>query len=233
MKNVFIIIFVTFPLLAFSQSFVFCPEIKTEVKHGLNDDNILIVFRDSRVYKKSVKEKCSKTEIFAEFVSCIKRTYPNIKLTSLAENNFDENPTKGSILIKIDFLKYDATFYAGMYIANTKYEVKIFDYRNGENIIQDTVSAEGKQFNALGLKSGKIASNSSFKEAFDKFVILSDNLNQSINNQKIDKKAIPQNNSNTKSKADRLRELKQLLDDKILTQEEFENEKKKILEEKE
>ena len=34
-----------------------------------------------------------------------------------------------------------------------------------------------------------------------------------------------------KSKADRLRELKQLLDDKIITQEEFDKEKKKILDE--
>jgi len=37
----------------------------------------------------------------------------------------------------------------------------------------------------------------------------------------------------TKSKADRLRELKQLLDEKILTQEEYEKEKKKILDEDE
>ena len=36
---------------------------------------------------------------------------------------------------------------------------------------------------------------------------------------------------NTKSKADRLRELKQLLDENIITQEEYEKEKKKILEE--
>jgi hypothetical protein len=35
---------------------------------------------------------------------------------------------------------------------------------------------------------------------------------------------------NTKSKVDKLRELKQLLDEKIITQEEFEKEKKKILE---
>jgi len=37
----------------------------------------------------------------------------------------------------------------------------------------------------------------------------------------------------TKSKADRLRELKQLLDEKVITQEEYEKEKKKILEEDE
>jgi uncharacterized protein YceK len=38
-------------------------------------------------------------------------------------------------------------------------------------------------------------------------------------------------NCSTKSKADRLRELKQLLDEEILTQEEYEKEKKKVLEE--
>jgi hypothetical protein len=36
---------------------------------------------------------------------------------------------------------------------------------------------------------------------------------------------------NTKSKADRLLELKQLLDENIITQKEYENEKMKILEE--
>ncbi len=38
-------------------------------------------------------------------------------------------------------------------------------------------------------------------------------------------------NKTTKSKADRLREIKQLLDEGVLTQEEYEKEKKKILEE--
>ena len=45
-------------------------------------------------------------------------------------------------------------------------------------------------------------------------------------------KTIKQKNQNEgQSKADRLRELKQLLDEKILTQEEYEKEKKKVLEE--
>ena len=47
-----------------------------------------------------------------------------------------------------------------------------------------------------------------------------------------DNKTNPQQ-SQIKSKADKLRELKQLLDEKIITQEEYEKEKKKILEEDE
>ncbi len=45
------------------------------------------------------------------------------------------------------------------------------------------------------------------------------------------KTTLPQ--TQTKSKADRLREVKQLLDEKVITQEEYEKEKKKILEEDE
>ncbi len=45
--------------------------------------------------------------------------------------------------------------------------------------------------------------------------------------------ALEQSPENTKSKADRLRDLKGLLDDEILTQEEYEKEKQKILEENE
>ncbi|MCX6256962.1 MAG: PEGA domain-containing protein [Bacteroidia bacterium] len=52
----------------------------------------------------------------------------------------------------------------------------------------------------------------------------------------LDDKGKPENvmqkqQKNAKSKADRLRELKQLLDDKVITQEEFDKEKKKILDE--
>lgn len=232
MKGLLFFLFFTFPLLGFCQSYVFCPEIQTEEKQGMNDINLSIVIKDSRSYDKNVKEKCTKAEIFAEFVDCIKRTYPKLNLTVLDENKFLENPINGIITCKIDLQKYDATFYTGMYISTTKYEVKIFDYRNGENIIKDIITGEGKQWNAIGFTSGKIASNTSFKEAFEKFILMFDELTQSANNQKANEQITPQNN-NTKSKADRLRELKQLLDDKILTQEEFENEKKKILDEKE
>lgn len=218
------------PLIVCGQSFVFRPDIKTELKKDLNNINISLVFKDSRSYAKKVKEKCTKDEIFNEFVSCIKRTYPNIKIVVLDEKSFDATPQKDSITIKINFLQYDVTFYLGMYIAYTTFELKIFDYRKGEKLIVDsTIKGEGKQFNVLGLKSGKIASNSSFKEAFDRFVSLTAKLSQESVNEKVDPNL---NNNVPKSKADKLRELKKLLDDKILTQEEFDKEKKKILDEK-
>lgn len=51
------------------------------------------------------------------------------------------------------------------------------------------------------------------------------------NLQEIKSNVKPEDPSKNKSKAERLRELKQLLDEKILTKEEFEKEKKKILDE--
>jgi hypothetical protein len=50
-------------------------------------------------------------------------------------------------------------------------------------------------------------------------------------NLKIADKTKIQNQINPKSKAERLRELKALLDEKVITQGEYENEKRKILEE--
>jgi len=181
MKKILFILFFTFPLLGFCQSYIFCPEIKTEVKQGLNDVKMSIIFKDNRVYDKKVKEKCTKTEIFNAFVNCIRLTYPNIKITILDEGKFDETPLKGIVTFKIDLQKYDATFKLGMYRAITKYDVKIFDYRNEEITFNEIITGEGKQFNALGLKSGEIASNQSFKEAFDKFILLFDKLTPQSN----------------------------------------------------
>jgi len=181
MKKLIILILLIIPISGFCQSFVFCPEIKTEAKQGLNDLNVSIVFRDSRVYEKRIKAQCSKEEIFDVFVNSIMRTFPNLKITVLDESKFDENPAEGTITFKINLRRYETTFYPGVYIANTNYEVILYDNRNGINIIKDTITGEGKQFNAFGYKSGKIASNSSFKRAFDKFVLLFDNLIPSSN----------------------------------------------------
>lgn len=175
MKNILFVLLITMPLLGFCQSLVFFPEIKTEERQILNDVDLSIVFKDSRTYKKKLKEKCTKTEIFTEFANCLRRTYPNMKITILEENQFEENPTKGNITLKIDLQKYDVTFYSEMYIAYTKYNVKIVDYRNGENIIEDTITmGEGKQLDELPYKSAEISSNRSFKQAFDRFTSMLD-----------------------------------------------------------
>ena len=177
MKNILCVLLITMPLLGFSQSLVFFPDIKTEERLNLKDAELSIVFKDSRVYEKKLNEKCTKTEIFDEFANCLRRSYPNIKINVLEENRFEENPIKGNLTLKIDFQKYDVTFYTGMYIAYTKYDVKIVDYRNGENIIEDTITmGEGKQLDDLAFKSAEISSNRSFKQAFDRFTSMLDKL---------------------------------------------------------
>lgn len=79
MKKLIILIFLIIPISSFCQSFVFCPDIKTEEKELLNELNVSIVFRDSRVYEKKLKAHCSKEEIFDVFVNSLMLTFPSIK----------------------------------------------------------------------------------------------------------------------------------------------------------
>ncbi len=232
-KALFIILFVL-PNIVLSQSFIFCPEIQTKEKDGFKEVEISFVFEDARLYDKKKKEKCTKEEIFEKFVECIKQTYPNMKVKVLDNKKFYEPPAKGVITVKIELTKYDATFNTGMYRSNTVYKVKMFDLRNNkENIIEQVISGEGKQFNALGFTSAKIASNISFRAAFDNFEVLFDKFSKMLNVQIVEENKVQPSIATPKSKAERLRELKQLLEEKILTQEEFDLEKKKILDEKE
>lgn len=218
MKNLLILILLVIPNSGFCQSFVFCPEIKTEARQEFNDLNVSIVFRDSRVYEKKIKKQCTKEEIFTVFVSSIVKTFPNLKITTLDESKFDENPEEGNITFKVNFKKYDATFYPGVYVANTSYEVILFDCRNKIKIFKDTILGSGNQFNALGIKSGKIASNSSFKRAFDKFILMFENLNDP----KID------GFTNDEALAE-LKRFKEKLDLQLITQEEYDKKKEELI----
>ena len=218
MKKIIILILLIIPISGFCQSFVFCPEIKTEVKQGFDGIKINVVFKDSRVYEKRIKVQCSKEEIFDVFVTSILRTFPYLNITVLDESKFDENPVEGSVTFKINLKKYEATFYPGVYIANTNYEVLLFDNRNGINIIKDTISGEGKQFNALGYKSGKIASNSSFKRAFDQFIMMFDNLSPKRNEGYTNDEALAE-----------LKRFKEKLDLQLITQEEYDQKKTELI----
>lgn len=221
MKKILLLFFITFPLLGFSQSYVFCPEIKTEQKQGFEGLYIFIVFKDSRVYEEKLIEKCTKNEIFSEFVNCIKNTFSDIKITVLDENKYDENPIESAITFKIDLQKYDATAHpgVGVYIANTKYEVILFDNRKGVNIFKDTITGEGKQINALGYKSGKIASNSSFKRAFDKFILMFENF----------KPPLRVDGFTSDEALVELKRFKEKLDLQLITQEEYDKKKVELM----
>jgi hypothetical protein len=232
MKKLLFILFVTFSLSGSSQSFVFCPDIKTTVKQGLNDVDVSIVFRDSRVYEAKLKENCTKSSIFSEFVTCFNQTFQNVKLNVLDESKFNENPVKGSISFYIDLKDYEAIFSRIQYVAKTKFEVRMIDRRGIDSTTKEIFTGEAIGKNkgfSVGFKSAMVASNMSFQEAFDKFVLWVDKNVRNSNFRKSEKQTQTQPNNTTQSKADRLRELKKLLDDGILTQIEFDKEKKKIL----
>jgi hypothetical protein len=231
-KFIFILIeLLLLPSLGFCQSFVFCPDIHTKISQSFNNAEISFVLNDSREFQKKLKEKCTKDEIFGEFMNCIQRTYPKMQIQLLDEKKFLDPPEAGKVTIKIKFIRYECTYLPGVYRGITSYEVKIYDFRKKtDSATEQTCTGEAKESNMSGYTSGMRAANKSFKLAFDQFVQMLDTLALSFNSQNVNAKTGTQKNE-TKSKADRLRELKQLLDENILTQEEYEIEKKKILDE--
>jgi hypothetical protein len=160
----------------YSQSFVFCPSLEISERNGLQNTEISIVFADSRTYEKKSKEKCQKSDIFHAFANYISEAYPKLKLTYLDENLFSEEPKEGIITLKINLLKYDATFKLGVYNSTTKFDVEIYDYRNEKNKTQHSFIGQDKQWNTSGFISGEIASNNSFRSAFIKLLFELDKL---------------------------------------------------------
>lgn len=219
-KYLLLIIILNIPLLGISQSFVFCPKIKIDNKIDI-EGNISLVFRDSRTYEQKLKEKCSKEEIFTAITDFIKTTFPNMEITVLEDSQYSMEPIINKITFKIDLKKYDATFYTGMYVSYTKFLVKTYDFRDSQKKLEFEFNGKGSQFNVGGYSSAKKASRNSFNRAMNEFTLVIEKV--------IDGDIVQQTEKVTQSKADRLRELKNLLDEGILTQEEFDNEKKKIL----
>jgi S1-C subfamily serine protease len=166
------------------QSFVFCPSIEIRERNKLQNAEISLIFSDNRTYEKKLNEKCPKSEIFYAFTNYISRAYPKSKITVLDENIFSEEPRMGIITIKINLLKYDATFKLGTYYSKTKFDVEIFDYRNDKIHIERTFTGEDKELNMSGYTSGAIASNNSFRSAFLEFLY------------ELDKIKIPSNRNN-------------------------------------
>src|SRR5690606_27070810 len=203
-------------------SFVFCPKIKIQNTFE-EKGNAYLVFKDSRIYEKKLKEKCSRAEIIQIFSDYLTAAFPKVKINLLDENQYNENPKDNGITYKIDISKYDVTFYMGMYVSHTKLNLTIFDLRNGYEKYEYEVNGKGSQWNAFGRASAKKASNASFERAFNEFI--------SIFKDGIVGELLEQKTESFTPKTTKLRELKELLDDGVLTQEEFEIEKKKVLEE--
>lgn len=233
LKYLIIIVMFNIPHFGISQSFVFCPKIKVENKINIEGD-ILLVFRDSRTYEQRLKEKCSKDEVFAAVATYIKTTFPNVKTTVLEDDQYSMKPNSNQITFKIDLKKYDVTFYTGMYVSYTKFLVRVHDLRDNEKILEFEFNGKGAQFNTMGKSSGKKASKNSFNRAMNEFTLIIEkvidgNTDFDANIVQPKEEITQQKEIVTQSKADKLRELKKLLDEDILTQEEFEIEKKKIL----
>lgn len=220
MKKILFIILTIIPIIGFSQSIVSCPEIKTDTIKGFEGLNISIVFKDSRTYDKKLIENCKKDKIFDSFVNCLMRTFPEMNISVLDESFFEEKPVKGTITIKIELLKYDATAKPGWTtISKTEYSVSIFDYRSNSYVYKDTISAVDKKYNGTGLnRSGKVASNISFKQAFDKFILMFENLKPNSVDELTSDEALSE-----------LKRIKEKLDLQLITQDEYEKKKAELM----
>ena len=205
--------------MTIAQSYVFCPKI--DILNKFNTEGLAyVVFKDDRIFEKKLKEKCSSKELTQYFANYIQESFPKLNIIFLRDSQFDEESIENSITYKIEIKRYDATFYTGMYVSYSKFLVEIHNNRNGHKIYKYECNGKGSQFNALGYKSGKIASNSSFSHAFIEFVTI---FEDGVKGNLISPSSI------TQTKAERLRELKKLLDEGNLSQEEFDVEKRKIL----
>lgn len=174
MKKLLFLAVMILPLLGYSQSVVFCPKIRIDSISNIEGD-AYVVFKDSRTYAKKLKEKCSKEELILTISTYIEQSFPKVNITFLPENQFNEKSGKNKITFKIDIKQYDVTFYSGMYVSYTNFLVEIDDFRNGEKIYNSECNGKGSQFNMLGYKSAKIASNSGFKVAFNEFTTIFEN----------------------------------------------------------
>lgn len=218
MKNLFLLIFLSIPLIGLSQSYVFCPEIKTIQRQGFSETKISIVYKDSREYDRKLKEKCTKDEIFNSFTNNLAKTFPDFSISVLAEDQYDSLPQNGEVRLKLNLLKCDATFYPAVYVSNTDYFVTMIDNRKEQKIYTDTIKGAANQFNMWGLKSGKIALNNSFQIAYDKLVMLFDKLLPGYVQSYSSEEAIEE-----------LKKYKEKLDLQLITQEEYDKKKDELV----
>lgn len=225
MKKVFFIFFIILPIFTNAQmitkfQFVSCPEINIQ-KQFYDEGQINIVCKDSRIYeKKKTTEKCSHAEFMQYFSNYIQESFPKLKINFLNENQFDEKSLQNIITFKIDIKKCDAMLTGYNWDSNSKFLVDVFDNRKDTKTYQFECNSKGNSFNTWGGKNAKIAINISFNLSFVKLISL---VEDGLKENSIDSISVQP------SKANELRELKKLLDEKVLTQEEFEIEKKKIL----
>lgn len=204
---------------AFSQSFVFCPEIKLDKVYETKGE-IYLLIKDERSYtKKRVKEKCKTEDIFGYFINSVKASFPRAKINQMQESDIEKLAGQKKIIIKVIFEKYETVFQVGAYAANTNYKVQIFDYLNNSTDESFRIKNFSTKWNSIGFIGAKNSLNESFKNSLNEFA---EKLDEVLSG-KIEKK------ETSSDKVKKLRELKQLLDEGILTEEEYNKEKQKVL----
>ena len=221
MKKILFILLICFGFSSTAQTFVFCPNI--EVPRIINiEDSVYIVLEDLRPKQKKLKEKCSKEELIKEVKDLFSEVFKGKSIfKEIDEIGSIKNENR--IIFNIQLKNYHTSFRQAKYYAKTIFSLNIIDSSQNQIIAYEEFRGTDSKFNTFGFKSGKIASNNSFRDAFNDMVA---SMESSV------KKTSRPEVANQEDKYDKLKKLKVLLDDGVLTIEEFNKEKKKLLENK-
>lgn len=226
MKKTFILFLLTLlPLNIIAQQFfVFCPEFDVKTKVDAKGTAYLVI-KDGREFGKKHKEKrqdCNSQETLELITSFVKGSFPYIKFILIDESQFNEEPKEDAITFKVELKQFDAYVKSYVWYANTDFQISVFDNRNDEEPVVVNSKGLGKFASIISKGQGRTAARNSFKTAFDRVLVIIENeMTEDAYTEKL----------NPSSKYAGLIKLKKLLDDGILTQEEFDNEKNKILNE--
>lgn len=122
--------------------------------------NLIII--DSREITANSKVEFSSQELLNFLSETIRKTYPS------ATFKISENPDiqKGVLSIKINIRSYYATFYTGMWHAQTRYIVDIYNYENNSNVaFTKDIEVLKNFYNVGGYATAKKNLKNSFVEA--------------------------------------------------------------------
>jgi hypothetical protein len=167
--------------------YVWCPEeqIPNPRQGFLENEIIDLVVFDGRLLTKNSKVECTAESTVAKLAEYVKLTYSSAVINILKSDQYYKDPVIDRITIKIGISAYHAAYGAdikvgigsvggnfsygifpeGKWNAITAYAIKIYDYRNGQEIkkTKDIYKTASKP-NMGGYKTAKNILNSTYME---------------------------------------------------------------------
>lgn len=116
---------------------------------------VFLSINDARILPRRYKSKCTFQELAAAIFGALSQAYPQTVFTGSADNAAEKR-------IEIDVHSYDATIYAGMWHAQTKYVVTV---KKGDETTRREIEQINRYFNVWGRPTAKSTLNKCFYNA--------------------------------------------------------------------